>query len=753
MSLNRTCTAVITAALGRGGTRQFPLKRVQAYAVDQSIDNDADSFSFDVGNIDNDLELLLDRDVEVRANLFITDQQGATKQIFSGICDDVQQTLETTLSFQGRDVPSSLSVDSDALPGRWSHLQPQKFIAARAMALGISNIKIAKMSQMSKLYTDGSEKEWSLWYRIARNKGMWQWSDNTGALIIDKLGYALTPTYKFGHPVSGSASGWLQVEDVTRIKSTAGRKRRVIVYGEDAKKGQAFIAQGVDTTIGGWKKKPLSILTSSIAKSTADAQKEANEEIFDSIVGSQEISLTVQDTGVLIEQNKMAVVNIPERGITGTWFIVGVQRTGGAAGFTQLVRLREKGFAVSKKIPQAPVLAKDPNAVDTNGRPAGSIAAALSGMPGIRWADSFVRAANEYGVKNGWDFAVFLGVLLSICQQETSFHNIRQRHSGAINDEEWLPYESWVNSGARLSSKESAANLQVLWQETFANAGKNIINPFTPDEAGVGPMQLTSTGVKALADKFGWSGKSNYDEYAGGRWNTDSNILAAASLLIDKLKAFPPADPTNPDTIWVGVQRYNGSGPDAVAYAKSVKTLYLQFGEIAKSAVAATAAIPAGATTNVTIPGYGVLKLDSNVPNEVRKAINFCLRHFGDAYEWGGFGPNYDCSGLVTAALEFGSPQLNAILAGRGESTYTLFKRGRFRAVTKDQLLPGDLVFFRGDPPEHVGMYLADGLFIHDNHPGGGVVIANIGESYYVQNWTGARRVVTWPTGQHPGTN
>jgi cell wall-associated NlpC family hydrolase len=61
-------------------------------------------------------------------------------------------------------------------------------------------------------------------------------------------------------------------------------------------------------------------------------------------------------------------------------------------------------------------------------------------------------------------------------------------------------------------------------------------------------------------------------------------------------------------------------------------------------------------------------------------------------------------------------------------------------AVPKDQLEPGDLVFFRA--LGHMGMYIGGGNFIHAPRTGDVVKISSLSEPYYVANWVGARRVL-----------
>jgi prophage tail gpP-like protein/N-acetylmuramoyl-L-alanine amidase len=742
----RDCQAIITVATGRSGTQQLPVQRVESYTTSQSIDSDADSFQVQIGDPRNQLGICLERDNEVRVQLFLDDDKGRLASIFNGIVDTPQFTEDFTLSLEGRDTPSSLAVDSDATPGRWKHVPTSSFLKQRAQALGITQTAIADMSTINSLYTDGSEKEWAFWYRVARMKGMYMWSDSIGRLIIDKLAYSLAPTYSFGNPPRGEdAAGWMRVTNVSQTSNKQQRIRRVFVYGDDAKKGKVMVQQGVDTSIAAWRRQPLTIMSDPQAKTNADLKQIADEEIFESIVGAQELELTIQDTGVLIQQNRMSVVNLPSHGIENeTWFVAGVQRQGGPEGLVQIVRLRERGFALSKRVPDAPAI-KNPKD-SAQDKPIGSIAGVLSEIPGIKWADSFVRATNEFGVPNGWDFSVFLGVLMAICDQETggTFNNCREG-DGHTN---WQPYDQWVNSGDRLSSTKNSNELLNDYRRLFANAKGSEFNPY-PREAGVGPMQLTSLVYKQWADQYGWNGKALGGELDGGRWNPDSNIRAAARALIEKLKANPPADPTNPDSIWIGVERYNGRK----SYANAVRAKYeAKYKITAATAVGVVKSLPPGSTTtSIAIPGHGELVLPGNTPDEARKAINFCLRRLGEPYEWGGSGPHYDCSSLVTAALASASANLRALLnepspGNHGETTYTLPDKGR--VVKKDNLRPGDLVFFHhgGTSAEHVGMYMEDGLMVHDPKPGDFVKISSINDSYYQEHWWGARRYISWPS-------
>lgn len=776
----RRCQAIVTIQRGKGLAIQHALNTVESYELEESIDNDADTFSVTVGDTKRLLEDALDRDNEVRVNLFINDAKNKLIPIFTGIADTVSRDSEYTMTISGRDIATSLAIDSDAVPQRWKNLYPAQFIQQRAHTLGIARTQVAKMSPVKTIFTDGTETEWSFWYRLARMRDMYMWTNhmNGGTLYVDKLGYSLSPSYLFGDPPRGQArNAWLPVEDVSQTSTKQGRKRRVIIYGDTAKKGKtvgrSLVQQAVDTTIPSWKKKPTQVLTSTKDKSPKALHDKAGVEIFESLVGAVEHLLTIHDQGQFIQQNKMCRVNLPAYGLVGNFFIVGVQRAGGVDGMTQIVRVREKGFALSKRVPDAPTLAKTGTSVSDDYKPASSIGAALAASGQVRWADSFVRATREYGVTAGWDFAVFLGTLLAMCDKETGFRNVRQTYTGSKPAESNVEWYGDPADQVTVAQPPDPSTITVnrdpefTYHSRFANEHTNNLNPFSPNEAGVGPMQLTTLSYKQFADNLGWNGAPNNDEYHGGRWNPDSNIRAAAKVLADKGKENPPADPTNADDIWIAVQRYNGSGEAAVAYAADVKKRYdASFGPTATAAVSLPKSIPPGSSdTNVNIPGHGVIALPAATPIEIRKAIAFAYSKLGDPYHFGGDGSwvggmqEFDCSSFVTAALAAGAPYLKNELnypfpGNHGETTYSLFTQGRFPAVTKDNLLPGDLVFFTGSDgtqtaPGHVGMYLGDNLFIQDPNSGDVVKVSSLGEDYYVQTYVGARRIAVWT--QRPG--
>jgi peptidoglycan DL-endopeptidase CwlO len=112
--------------------------------------------------------------------------------------------------------------------------------------------------------------------------------------------------------------------------------------------------------------------------------------------------------------------------------------------------------------------------------------------------------------------------------------------------------------------------------------------------------------------------------------------------------------------------------------------------------------------------------------------VAVALSQLGTAYVWGGAAPGgFDCSGLVMWAYA----QVGVSLP---HSSYAQYGFGV--PVSRDQLAPGDLVFFDG--LGHVGIYIGGGQFVHAPHTGDVVKISSLSEDWYSANYVGARRIL-----------
>lgn len=117
--------------------------------------------------------------------------------------------------------------------------------------------------------------------------------------------------------------------------------------------------------------------------------------------------------------------------------------------------------------------------------------------------------------------------------------------------------------------------------------------------------------------------------------------------------------------------------------------------------------------------------------------VKLAQRQLGTQYVWGGNRPGgFDCSGLVSYIFGQSGIQLP-------RTSYNQIQVGA--SVQPNKLRPGDLVFFDTDRkksgPDHVGIYIGGGKFIHAPRPGQNVQISSLAESYYMDRWMGGRRV------------
>ena len=115
-------------------------------------------------------------------------------------------------------------------------------------------------------------------------------------------------------------------------------------------------------------------------------------------------------------------------------------------------------------------------------------------------------------------------------------------------------------------------------------------------------------------------------------------------------------------------------------------------------------------------------------------AMNF----LGVRYQRGGNDADagFDCSGFTRQVFE---TSLGLVLPRRVDEQA---QAAGLVKVRKDELQPGDLVFFNTlrRTFSHVGIYIGDGKFVHSPKPGGEVRIEDMRFVYWAKRFTGARR-------------
>ena len=125
----------------------------------------------------------------------------------------------------------------------------------------------------------------------------------------------------------------------------------------------------------------------------------------------------------------------------------------------------------------------------------------------------------------------------------------------------------------------------------------------------------------------------------------------------------------------------------------------------------------------------------------VHKVLASAKDLIGSPYLWGGTTPNgFDCSGFVVYNLKRVGVKVP-------RTAHQQFNHTRARAVSRENLRPGDLVFFK-DPKNHkrighVGIYVGNDQFIHSVKTGIPVKITSMNRAYYRKRFVRGGRVIS----------
>ncbi len=162
----------------------------------------------------------------------------------------------------------------------------------------------------------------------------------------------------------------------------------------------------------------------------------------------------------------------------------------------------------------------------------------------------------------------------------------------------------------------------------------------------------------------------------------------------------------------------------AEARARMIQQRLLEQQALSSVVVGATAESPSanGFPSAVVLP-----------PSAVgARVVQLAEQELGHPYVWGAAGPYaFDCSGLVTyvfAQLGISLPHFAA-----AQWNYGAY-------VPRDQLEPGDLVFFEN--LGHVGIYAGGDEYIQAPQPGDVVKITPLSDPWSAANYYGAKRIV-----------
>jgi prophage tail gpP-like protein len=583
--------AVLTTPWGNRGYRPIVVRTLNSYYIDTAIDNDADTWTCEIADPHGVYFDVLERDNEIRVQLFGVGRQG-NAYILTGFADEAGYDEEGALTLTGRDL-SSLAVDSAAPPQQLRKQQSWRVVNKQAKEVGFHRVNLSRGGKMHNvIYTDGSESYWEFWYRLARQDKYWLWCEPDGTLMQHKLNYTGKPAYFLGSPHKGDsahvAQSYIPVERLEIHKTTQQRVGEVWVFGHRGEIGFREVVK--DPAVSHWHKRPRKIMLDTTAHTIKGARNTGREEIFEGKVGSVEYKVTIADPGYQIKQNQIARLNVPQIGLFGEFFVVGTRIQAGSDGFLQEIRLREKQYAVSRRVPEAPKLAS------TQAPQRESVLTQLaSGIAGVAempesWGQYLISAANEF--HGPWDFNLFLATIIGMMDQESGFRNVRE--GGSVI---WYPSPDQGSAGdAHRHGEQPPRRTLDEWKRLFANSAGTPGNPFSGRsvnaEAGVGPLQLTSTNLKYDADDHF---RPNFrDQYNGGRWHPEHNIWSAAKYLRSLLKSI--GDTGQDNLMWSAVSAYNvghvdiSPGSAGYRYMLSVKNRVLHSPGYLKSVTAAVQA-------------------------------------------------------------------------------------------------------------------------------------------------------------------
>lgn len=132
-----------------------------------------------------------------------------------------------------------------------------------------------------------------------------------------------------------------------------------------------------------------------------------------------------------------------------------------------------------------------------------------------------------------------------------------------------------------------------------------------------------------------------------------------------------------------------------------------------------------GSTSGVST-GLATPSASQGASQGAAQAIAYARAQIGKPYKWATSGPDtFDCSGLVMRAWEAGGYKLS-------RTTYTMLADARLTTVSRDSLIPGDLVF---PDAGHVQIYTGNGMVVEA--PRSGLTVREVA----MWGWLTARRV------------
>jgi cell wall-associated NlpC family hydrolase len=140
----------------------------------------------------------------------------------------------------------------------------------------------------------------------------------------------------------------------------------------------------------------------------------------------------------------------------------------------------------------------------------------------------------------------------------------------------------------------------------------------------------------------------------------------------------------------------------------------------------------------VSVESGGSSRLLASVRDTASDLVLSAMNFLGVRYTRGGNSVEngFDCSGFTRHIFEM---SVGLVLPRRADEQA---KDGSLLSIKRDELKPGDLVFFNTMKRtfSHVGIYVGEGKFIHAPRTGSAVRVEDMRDSYWAKRFTGARR-------------
>ena len=118
-----------------------------------------------------------------------------------------------------------------------------------------------------------------------------------------------------------------------------------------------------------------------------------------------------------------------------------------------------------------------------------------------------------------------------------------------------------------------------------------------------------------------------------------------------------------------------------------------------------------------------------SLSSQRQKMMKTAYQSLGSRYKWAGKNPRegFDCSGLM---------HYTYLQSGLNIPRTAAQQRQASRTISKNQLMPGDMIFFKtGKRTEHVGIYTGGGEFIHASTSRKRVVKDKLQYKYWQKNF------------------